>query len=891
MERIKLPAGTKQNLSTVFETLQNNEKTNLKRRFIQLIGEYGIDATRVNGAVTSNELQVTSVDTNTLAVAPGTALTESFNYIRSLTTTTIDLSGYSAGNYTILAVANNYEDTPVPVINGFLYDSGNSTINTRIHSSVDFQVLASGSTPNVSGLYLANITWTGSAPATVYDRRSENILSLNDNIIDDSVVVKKDRNSEIAGIITFNENTGFGGKTSPEYEADVTGDIRSTGTIFTDTLSPNSANNITIKPKVTGGKVVIKLHDSTGRIDIQDETGTVVGYITKTGIYFNKPVTFSDTVNVGDLAAIGDIVFPDGDHITLEGVQNTEFRLGVGSLNSGAGVKVLTEDLNPSNPINFRIYDLKPTNNKDESALYMVLKWNYDYILGSNEGDSTFTVDPSTTLNHTEAQIAGKYLMFPSGNKYFILDWDNTGKVLTLENMPSGEPDPTAQNPCKIIDLATGYILSILCSDSIDPQGDRYAETLKYNLDLDEVNTPIFQTKIPAKRYTWFNLRSVNGNKKGSTVYMQAGSYDPDHAAGGQDPVSYTIPFYTQLPNLDSSGASVSCESSNYGFYINIAGWSGGEDPFDPDQEAHEFEYGYTRNTGMLGTDDEGVPNWDWTSSGVSRFTTVNRAIPVNTTQSGQYAVGVRALQNKQVVSSTLVTSVNSGGGGIPPLSTLQISKEFNISAFDGAASGKSADATIPILILTGVTWTGVAPEYGTLSGKKVYFDSPVGGVDGLVIHSYYNAGSASNIVLNDEHLTSDLPATPINFTLGTSQLGRRFLSTNLSKDTKLTYIHVEVYSALGVSADNPGVLRVYQSTQSSAFGSLDIPISSGIVSGNIDVNITYAQGSNRTLIIDLWDADASAPNNTCSIIGRVDLYGEPITTNTNNTNTGGGAN
>jgi hypothetical protein len=49
------------------------------------------------------------------------------------------------------------------------------------------------------------------------------------------------------------------------------------------------------------------------------------------------------------------------------------------------------------------------------------------------------------------------------------------------------------------------------------------------------------------------------------------GSYDPDHAAGGQASVTYQSPYQHKLPFLDNTG-SISLTSTNYGFNIDITG-------------------------------------------------------------------------------------------------------------------------------------------------------------------------------------------------------------------------------------------------------------------------------------------------------------------------------
>ena len=82
MEKVLVPVGTKQSMTTLFSDLQTNEKTNLKRRFDQIIESYGVVCTlnSTDTAVTSTEFKVTQATSTTLNVAAGSALTSNFDF-------------------------------------------------------------------------------------------------------------------------------------------------------------------------------------------------------------------------------------------------------------------------------------------------------------------------------------------------------------------------------------------------------------------------------------------------------------------------------------------------------------------------------------------------------------------------------------------------------------------------------------------------------------------------------------------------------------------------------------------------------------------------------------------------------------------------------------------
>ena len=118
------------------------------------------------------------------------------------------------------------------------------------------------------------------------------------------------------------------------------------------------------------------------------------------------------------------------------------------------------------------------------------------------------------------------------------------------------------------------------------------------------------------------------------------------------------------------------------------------------------------------------------------------------------------------------------------------------------------------------------------------------------------------------------------SFVIGGSESGRQIAGFSLGVDVSIKLIVLSVTWASGVSADSPGVLRVYQVGQEANAGTTSITIENGLITTAVDVEILAANGA-RTVKIDLFDPDNTSPNNTCSINGVVNLYGQPITDET----------
>lgn len=501
----------------------------------------------------------------------------------------------TAGDYTVLAKATTYSDTPVDVINGFLYGNSDGTKDTQIHESVEFDVVASGTTATTSGIYLANITWDGAHVVDVYDRRQENVLSLRDSVIPDTNIVKKDRTSTISATIDFDADQNFlqkvriGDSSAPEHELDVQGIIRATNKIQSNEYTSDSSADIKLIPGKDGGAVLIQVKDATGTIKFLDENGSTLGWFDGDNFEFNEAVYTKSTLKtLGSLLVENGATFSGtGSDVILSGVSNEEFRLGIGTLGTNnEGVKVLTENIDPTPVKNLRIYDINPNHNSPGMQWAEVtFKWNWENLTGAHysaDGTNTLRVEgvlgDSDALNVTQNALQDFYIYSgnfgASDNKYKIESNAATSggaTVLTLEDAYNNEAIDS-NNPGKVITDGDNIHLKFL---PYDGSGSPVPKKAWVRRPDDEVITgQTFTIDLPLGMTLTSFARATKGQKEGSWTEMSSGSYDPDHGTGSPDQavVSYSKPFTVALPNLSDDGADLTLTTSKFGFFAEVSG-------------------------------------------------------------------------------------------------------------------------------------------------------------------------------------------------------------------------------------------------------------------------------------------------------------------------------
>ncbi len=389
----------------------------------------------------------------------------------------------------------------------------------------------------------------------------------------------------------------------------------------------------------------------------------------------------SANVEVDNVLRITDDSYGSHD-ITIE--QNPQFEnvLAVG------GKRLLLEPDPPTSPHNVRIYDISPNSNTQSTESYVQLKWNWDDLEGSNSGGSNFTTNkggPQTNPGGSPSTISGMYMYFTkssSGRKYKIegFSYSSAGvgtyslgkeKSTGLQYPQSGDT-ADATDPARIIDNADKYVFK-----SVEDQGGNS------NLLVDQVNelpaefvdSPSYRVKLELGKRYYLGFTAFAGLSKTDEVIMPSGSYDPDQA-GSQSAVNYTNNFENKLPNLTEYGTTadhLALEATAFGFNVSIAGWNNSAG----DDTAHEFEIGWTTK----GT-------FDWADSQTQSVITTNRFHSVSSNAPALYQVGVRPIQNKQVVGTSVQKTIVAGGGGIAPTDQVVATSEISVVVTSGIITG-----------------------------------------------------------------------------------------------------------------------------------------------------------------------------------------------------------
>ena len=104
MDRRKIPAGTKQNLETVFDNVQSDAAENLKRRILTVFDTFGPVVSVKAGVVEAGEtaLQLTTGANLLVNIDSGQALLENGEMIRLAASDSYDASSVSADIYYVI---------------------------------------------------------------------------------------------------------------------------------------------------------------------------------------------------------------------------------------------------------------------------------------------------------------------------------------------------------------------------------------------------------------------------------------------------------------------------------------------------------------------------------------------------------------------------------------------------------------------------------------------------------------------------------------------------------------------------------------------------------------------------------------------------------------------
>jgi len=296
MDRVKVPSGSIQKLEDVFDDTQTLVHGNLNKRIDAITGTYGTLNALINEAQASTstglKLSVTNVNTQTMTIQPGVALLADGSIILLETAYTFELAdAYSdtIATNTYYQIHLKYKEVgtdPIVAQNAFFFDRAGLTPYSERFSrwSDSFEVVAYVRTPSVDinvpedeiplaivqtatvaskftdGNYtFQDVSELRSAEDNVIDIRKDYTFRINHNMLNDQVVLFKDRDS-----LGTNKVTG-----SVEF-----------GGLYTSTLTASGISNLSTT-NVSGILTV----DNAG-----------VSYVEiKSGNTYNAGIVYSDT--------------------------------------------------------------------------------------------------------------------------------------------------------------------------------------------------------------------------------------------------------------------------------------------------------------------------------------------------------------------------------------------------------------------------------------------------------------------------------------------------------------------------------------------------------------------------------------------------------------------
>lgn len=625
------------------------------------------------------------------------------------------------------------------------------------------------------------------------------------------------------------------------------------------------------------GEYVFKL-DNTNR--------KVYAYALEVDTTTTLATTAASTIQSGSLSVSGNTVLKTvtAEYLTvsglyvsssnasntfLTGTSSTEFRVGVGSQEYPSGRLVKLEDPDVETPANFRIYDVSPYPDERTSSSNITFKWNWDGLDGIKQNTYEVVLNSVTVtgevLNLTRGQAIIRYFYFTSsGNKYEITDYDPSTRTVTLAIPYSVTNDTISDTyPAKIIDKhATSYVLRAVNTRYVTGGGPTYSLD---NIDL--INNPAYMLSLPLGFNYSFALKSKNASYSSPFVTMQAGSYNPDHVSGGQGNVGYSAPFNNTLPYIDGacSPGSLTLTPTSYGFRLDIEGWESENTETSP----HEFEVGYTTLSGIT---------WENSSfsttrkSGATFLRTTNRTLQITTTESTEWTVGARPIQNNQPVGVPISSSVVTGGGGELPPDTIV----FSVGISNPVISGVVAYDVLNTFTPPSTSNFAVVPSNGyiygngTLTGNIVTINSQN---PRIIENKLIYSGGLDQFF--NVYGIDGLPAQGTPWSIGLTKESRFINSWNLPADFTLTSIQVNCTSIENASGSNPLIIRVYQYGKEPSAATIEIS-GTGTFIQPINLTILNKYGSDRKVMIDAWDPDPTSPNNICSIKGHISVSGRP---------------
>lgn len=595
-------------------------------------------------------------------------------------------------------------------------------------------------------------------------------------------------------------------------------------------------------------------------------------------------------VNTGGLLTITDnranIIMRMQGFDAVASTTALQLLIGVGSLGSNnEGLAVLTESGNPANPLEIRIWDVNPNNNQPQvRSANITLKWGWEFLTGAHDGgDGVNTIrvtgvkSGSLAMDVAADELIGQYLYSSSftstSQKYEITDNLITAGGITVITLEDAYDDESMTETGYVV--ADGDIIEIRFTPYIS--GIEYPD-LAQTISLSEVyiDSPTYTQPIPlflagsAAQFR-IHIRFLKGtNGKSDWIEMASGSYDPDHAGGGQGDQSYSAPYTAVLPNLNEATypGLLTLAATTSGFQIVASGWWHSS---KANQQYHELEF--------IRTTADAVDWNDYLNSIRWKSKDLFHDIPTSTV--GKWAVGVRPIQNGQVVGTPETGSVVSGSMGVAPGDQALLNNvEVDLRTFSGtlADTGGGDPYTLSVIKIPSGSGTAVQVESmeAYLSSRQCILTDSADqdfliDMDGIHL-------SGATIILEDLLNLAGASLTPAtgDFTINTSERGRRIMivgAIQVEYDSVKGYFDAGVIK--GATEGDPAILRICQNTDAgknlAALQEVYANDTSYIVDTNFELrNVHGALG----LLFDFWDP--SFGNNTACVSGRFTQYMRP---------------
>ena len=540
-------------------------------------------------------------------------------------------------------------------------------------------------------------------------------------------------------------NTGSGGyaKSQVRFSNGTTGflpdSISATGS--TVGLPDNSSKDFLIANRSDNAKVELTAAGGTSTIEAKVGANQRIE-VDSASTFFLESLTVVDGTDkaAGDKYEIG--VDADGDLV----VSGTGATLGGLASAPDNTKKFAYEPLSPTPASKFVLYDVNPTSSINDAKSKVMVTWNWRSIEGTHSGSADGKLVYSAGFDHAQEISDGflswtdatnntlvdqkkKFFFSNTSNTYTITAWDKPNNTFTLTDDDGNVWDPTASgegqnggtisiattaDPARIIDRADGYTLTV--KEDGQPGVVEIA-----HLELDQVQEPFHYFNLDIGKTYTMTLVSKNGNLRSAPVSLSAHTFDPSATDNNQANVSYSVPWVNTLPALDDTNANstnITAESTAFGFNINI-----GADVWavtgKPDQTAHEFEIGWTTQASFA-----------WDAASTQKIITQDRFKTVTMNAPANVKIGVRPLQNRNIVSglnagSGYIFNVTSGGGGIPPGDQQILSTMFDVLVISGQIDTQSGDTLTLDNAQTEQGGVNITINNDGMNGQMIIIDNP----------------------------------------------------------------------------------------------------------------------------------------------------------------------